>query len=371
MGRRIMGDNEIRTPFYGRNKKKPFISALREKLSGASEAAIHISKTSYIAFIVIGIWFIVAYVMKEGAPMPSPDASLAVFLAIFAAFGLISLVSSAALVALPAYARSLASDSMREALPYLFQTQLPVKFWCALGQYVVVLSPFIILSSGISLDFILYTPGEEAGVRWDIFFAILGGDIVLLLLWLLTETQRPGDAILCALLLNCSAVVWICVLWITFIEIAKDIFSDMGEGDLYVLRLVVFGFLGAYILFHFFLNVRFLKGKAVVAPMLLVSFFFLVFLPGPSFFGAMSLRLLGYGGRIPVHLTERASSGAVLFDDDVCLILKTSKDVMYLKSKGECGGFFKGHQGAGRLRVTATSNISEIHPFVQKAEPSK
>lgn len=298
--------------------------------------------------------------------MPTADASLLMFIAMFAAWGLVSLVSFAVMLTLPAYARLWLDDDMKAALPGLFQVGTMANFKEALWQYAIAFIPFLVVSAEFGRYFLFYTEGGKNEVFGGPFFVFLITAVVLILLWAFFKANKPLKALVCIGGLNLASLGWVGLLWTTFINVASDVYAGSGFSELDRLKIVVGIFMLSYVGFHFLLNIRQLSGRQWVGPAIFAMFLFIVVV-GPSFFGAVSLRLLGYGGGILVHLTERASNGTLLFEDDVCLILRTGKETMYTKRE-ECGSPFKISQEEkrGRLSVKVIPNNTEIRPLEKK-----
>lgn len=347
------------------------LTKLREHAAAISDIASSYAKVSYLALVVVGVWFLMAYTIRVGAPMPAADASLLMFIAMFAAWGLVALVASAVMLTLPAYARFWLDDEMKATFPGLFQLESPPSLKKALAQYALAFLPFLIVSAEFGRYFVFYVDGGKNEVFGGPFLAILLSALLSILLWSTLNAQKPLKALMCAGGMNLASLGWVGLLWTTFVNVAGDLYSDSDFSELDRLKLVVAAFMLAYIAFHFLLNLRQLSGRQWVGPAIF-SMFLLIVVAGPSFFGAVSLRLLGYGGGIHVHLTERASNGTVLFEDDVCLVLRTGKETMYTESE-KCGSPFKISQDEkrGRIGLKVTTSNTEIRASEKKSEQTK
>ncbi|TWA89851.1 hypothetical protein FBY14_105149 [Azospirillum brasilense] len=290
---------------------------------------------------ILGAPLVWMYMARVGAPFPSVDAALALFLLVFTMMLAALVLMLLLLLMLPITIKLSADTPVRERFPALYKRsgQMTASLRYFLYDYIKlylpsILFPILVISAypiGMAIE-------NQSWISAPIL--LFSSSMIGISYIIVAETRlniRNGTKWHKNLLSTAYFIVianFLLLVWLSFVPmfLSKifDAFSDLSDlvsGTL---------FLGAF-LFVFALHALLTRGEPslsrIAAAGVAVAVFLVMVCPGGSVLAATALRMLGFGGGMPVTITvKRLDEGKGIAEArklSGCLILQTGSAVVF------------------------------------------
>ncbi|WP_149472421.1 hypothetical protein [Roseomonas genomospecies 6] len=290
---------------------------------------------------IFGAPLVWMYMARVGAPFPSVDAALALFLLIFTMMLTALVLMLLLLLMLPIIIKLSADTPVRERFPALYRRsgQIVASLTLFLFDYAKLYLPTILLPF-----FVLFSNAAE--MFFDAPSQFDAPELLLLssafgIFYITASVVRFNfhnnkkwhqgllGTIYFMLFANTSFLMWLSFVPILFPKafVSSLNLSDLASGAL---------FLGAFLL-TFFIHLLLTRGepslRRIAAAGVGVAVFLIMVYPGGSMLAATALRMLGFGGGMPVTITvKRLDEGKGIAEArklSGCLILQTGSAVVF------------------------------------------
>ncbi|PGH54274.1 hypothetical protein CRT60_31220 [Azospirillum palustre] len=314
-------------------------AALKVKETGEWLAGL--VKITTIFSAILGAPLVWIYMVRVGAPFPSVDAALALFLLVFTMMVAVLVFMILLMLMFPIAIKQFADKPVREYFPGLYKKSgKPAEsLKCFLKDYVKLYLPSILLPI---LVVISYWMNIDSHVEYYMPTPVLllavsmSGIFCPMILALLANRKenRKWYSNFWGVLVFVSFANLFLLFWLSSVPILfPDVFYFISRSSDFVGTLIFLGTFLPIFLFHGMLTRGELVPRRMAALGMAVAIVLVMVFPGGSVLAATALRMLGFGGGMPVTITvkrlDERKGVAEARKLSGCLILQTGSAIVF------------------------------------------